>query len=238
MNKLFFSILTLISLSVVAQEKAVVTDANAQKRTLTAGYTGIKVSDGIDLYLNQGNEESVAVSASEEKYREKLKTEVVDGVLKIYYDNKGLNWTNEKKHLKAYVSFKTLNKLHASAGADVLLSGSMTITELDMNFTSGAHFKGNINGGSLSVDQSSGSNMEISGTATKLKVAVSSGAIFKGFDLTTEYCDAKASSGGGVRIAIAKELSAKASSGGGIKYKGDAIIKSVNISSGGSVKKS
>ncbi len=237
MNKLFFSILTLISLGVVAQDNTMVNDANAQKRTLTAGFTGIKVSDGIDLYLNQGNEESVAVSASEEKYREKLKSEVVDGVLRIYYDNKGLNWSNEKKQLKAYVSFKSLNKLHASEGADVLLSGSMDITELEMSFTSGAHFKGKINGGSLTVDQNSGSNIEVSGNATKLKVGVSSGAMFKGYDLTTEFCEAKASSGGGVRITIARELSAKANSGGGIKYKGEGIIKNVNISSGGSVKK-
>ena len=45
MNKLFFSILTLISLGVVAQDNTMVNDANAQKRTLTAGFTGIKVSE-------------------------------------------------------------------------------------------------------------------------------------------------------------------------------------------------
>ena len=113
-----------------------------------------------------------------------------------------------------------------------MLSGSMDITELEMSFTSGAHFKGKINGGSLTVDQNSGSNIEVSGNATKLKVGVSSGAMFKGYDLTTEFCEAKASSGGGVRITIARELSAKANSGGGIKYKGEGIIKNVNISSG------
>jgi hypothetical protein len=49
------------------------------------------VGDGIDLYLSQGTEESVAVSASKDEYMDRLKTEVEDGVLKIYYDRGSLN---------------------------------------------------------------------------------------------------------------------------------------------------
>ena len=71
----------------------------------------------------------------------------------------------------------------------------------------------------------------------KIDIEVSSGAIFKGFDFAVDYCNAKASSGGAVRIAVQKELSAKANSGGGIRYKGDAVIKDIDISSGGIVKK-
>ena len=63
----------------------------------------------------------------------------------------------------------------------------------------------------------------------------SSGAIFRGFDLETDYCNAKASSGGAVRVTVNKELSAKASSGGGIHYKGNGVIKEVDTGSGGSV---
>ena len=81
------------------------------------------------------------------------------------------------------------------------------------------------------------SEISISGKAAKLKVDVSSGAIFKGYDLASEYCDAKASSGGGARITVSKELAAKASSGGGVRYKGGAVIKDLDVSSGGVVKK-
>jgi hypothetical protein len=37
-------------------------------------FTGIDIGGGIDLYLSQG-EEAVAVSASEAKYRDKIRTE-------------------------------------------------------------------------------------------------------------------------------------------------------------------
>jgi len=238
MKKLLFSLVTFISLAAFAQEKDVVNDANAQKRTLNASFTGIDVSNGIDLYLTQGNEESVAVSASEEKYIERIKTVVEAGVLKIYFENKGINIViNDKRKLRAYVSFKTLEKLHASSGADVSIQNSIDVANLDVKFTSGSSFSGKLKAKELTVEQNSGSSINISGSAEKIKVDVSSGAIFKSYDLAVDYCDAKASSGGGVRVTINKELSAKANSGGGVKYKGDAVIKEVNVNSGGSVKK-
>jgi hypothetical protein len=238
MKKLFLSLITLVTLAAFAQEKTVVADANAQQRTISGSFTGINVSSGVDLYLTQGNEESVAVSASDEKYMERFQTVVEGGILKIYFDNKGINWaTNDKRKLRAYVSFKTLEKLHASGGADVKLQGSLDVTDLDIKFTSGASFNGKLKAKALSVEQNSGSSINISGSADNIKVDVSSGAVFKSYDLTVDYCDAKASSGGLVRITINKELSAEANSGGGVKYKGAAVIKDINVNSGGSVKK-
>ncbi len=237
MKKLLFSLITIVTLTAAAQEKTIADD-KAQKRTLTGSFTAITVSDGVDLYLTQGSEESIAVSTSEEKYMERFKTEVVDGTLKIFYDDKNINWsTNNKRKLTAYVSFKTLEKLYASGGADVNMQGGLASGKLDMKFTSGSAFKGTVTTKELMVEQSSGSAINISGSAGNFKVDISSGAVFKGYDLAVDFCDAKATSGGGVRITINKELNAKANSGGGIKYKGDAIIKDVNVNSGGSVKK-
>jgi hypothetical protein len=239
MKKIIVSIITSFSLVAgIAQDNTYVADANAEKRILSAHFAGIEVSDGVDLYITQGNEESIAVSASEDKYKERFKTVVENGVLKIYFDSKGINWgINEKRKLKAWVSFKTLEKLNASGGADVKTSGSLTLDNLDMKFTSGSSFNGKMVAKTITVDQNSGSSINITGSASSLKIEVSSGAVFKGYDLTVDYCDAKASSGGGVRITINKELNAKANSGGGIRYKGDAVIKEMNVNSGGMIKK-
>jgi len=106
-----------------------------------------------------------------------------------------------------------------------------------LKFSSGSVLAGTINGKSISVEQNSGSEITVSGTAGKISIEVSSGAMFKGFDFAVDYCNAKASSGGSVKIAVQKELSAKANSGGGIRYKGTAVIKDIDISSGGIVKK-
>lgn len=237
MKFLLSFLISIVTLTASAQDKTFA-DANAQKRTLSGNFTAISVSDGVDLYLMQGNEESVAVSASDEKYMERFKTEVVDGTLKIYYDYKGINWApNEKRRLKAWVSFKTLEKLHASGGAEVNMQGSLDAGSLSMKFTSGSSFEGKITAKALTIEQNSGSAITLAGSTANFKIDVSSGAVFKGYDLVVDYCDAKASSGGGVRVTINKELNAKANSGGGIKYKGAAVIKDLDVNSGGMVKK-
>ena len=238
MKKLLFSLLTIISLQTFAQD-AVMNDVNAEKRNLSGSFSAIKVSDGIDLYLSQGNEESIAVSASDPKYLERFKTVVDNGVLKIYYDNSSMIWnSNEKRKLRAYVSFKMLEKLNASSGASVDAKNILNLAYLEMHLSSGSQFTGEVKIGEMTVDQNSGSEINITGSVEKIKVDLSSGAIFKGYDLNAEYCEAKASSGGEARINVNKELAAKASSGGGIKYKGNAAIKDLNVSSGGVVKKS
>jgi len=237
MKKLLFSLATLLSLSVLAQDTKVINDANATQRTLNGSFTAISVSSGIDLYLSQANEESIAVSASDQKHLDRLKTEVVNGTLKIYYDNKGVTWKSENRKLKAYVSFKTLEKLNASAGSDVTVNGSINADKLDLHVSSGSSLKGAIHAKEIAADVSSGAGISISGRADKLTVEASSGADFKGYDLAVDYCDASASSGAAVHVTINKELNVKASSGADIRYKGTALIRDIKTSSGGAVKK-
>lgn len=228
----------MISLSAFAQETKVINDANATPRTLSGSFTAISVSSGIELYMTQGNEESVAVSASDQKHLDRLMTEVVNGTLKIYYDNKGMSWKSGNRKLKAYVSFKTLVKLSASGGSEVKVNGSINGEKLDLDVDSGSQFTGAINAKQLSAEVSSGAEVNVSGKADKLTVDVSSGAEFDGYDFATDYCDAEASSGATVHVTINRELSAKASSGADIRYKGAALIRDIKISGGGAVKRS
>lgn len=237
MKKLALSLISFVALSAFAQETKVINDANATARVLNGSFTTIHVSSGIDLYLTQGNEESIAVSASDQKHLDRLRTEVVNGTLKIYYDRKGITWKTDNRKLRAYVSFKTLEKLSASSGSDVTVNGSIRADNLDLNVSSGAGFKGEISVKELSANVSSGAALKITGNADKLTVDASSGADFKGYDFTVDYCNASASSGAGVHVTINKELSAKASGGGDIRYKGTALIRDIKTSGGGAVKK-
>lgn len=238
MKKIFLSLITIASLQLFAQD-VVINDANAEKRILSASFTAISVSDGIELYLSQGSTESVAVSAYDQKYMERFKTEVVDGTLKIYFDSKTMVWnSNEKRKLRAYVSFKNIETLKASSGSDVKAKSVITLNNLKMHFTSGAQFNGEVNITNLDVSQNSGSEITTTGKAENLKTDLNSGAMFKGYDLSVNFCEAKATSGAEVRITVNKELAAKANSGGSIKYKGEGVVKDLDVNSGGSVKKS
>src|SRR6187549_2198510 len=106
-----------IAVTAMAQ-KSVINDPNAAVRTINGSFNAIKISGGIDLYLSQYSTESVAVSATSEKYREHIKTVVENNVLKIFYDG-GNSWPSGNKKLKVYVSFKDLELLDVTGACDV-----------------------------------------------------------------------------------------------------------------------
>jgi len=77
MKRVIVFLFLLISvLQVAAQnDKNLVFDANAVVRTVK-DFTAVEVSGAIDLYLSQGKEEAVAVSASNPDAVARIKTEV------------------------------------------------------------------------------------------------------------------------------------------------------------------
>ena len=234
MKKILFSFLV-TGLITTASAQKTINDANAQKRNVS-GFHAIEVSGGIDLYLSQG-EEAVAVSAAKDEYRDKIITEVKDGVLKIYVERKNnlrFDWGNHK--MKAYVSFKNIDRLEGSGGSDISVDGSIKVTKLEMEISGGSDFDGKVETDELKIHASGGSDVDISGKAANLTIGASGGSDFKGYDLASDICNVEASGGSDVHITVNKELSANASGGSDVYYKGTGLIRDLKTS-GASIKK-
>ena len=235
MKSLFTTVALFVALVATAQTKTY-NDPNAKERTLSGSFTKISIASGVELYLTQGNENALAVSMNDSKYDERFKTEVENGTLKIWYDNKNWSAGDKNRKLKAYVSYKTLESLICSSGSNTKLTNTLNAGNLNLNFSSGCVFSGAINAAEVNTTASSGAMVTISGKAGKLTVSANSGANFKGADLITSYCTASANSGAAIKIEVQKELNASANSGGEIKYTGPAVLNKGSINSGGSVK--
>ncbi|MBS1947356.1 MAG: DUF2807 domain-containing protein [Bacteroidetes bacterium] len=235
MNKAIFSAaLLFISICTFSQTK-VVNDKNAQKRNVT-GFHAIKISGGIDLYLAQG-EEAVVVSASDIDVRNRIKTVVENGVLKIYLDHEGFHWNWGSLHMKAYVSFKALDALEASGGSDVYTESVIKSDKLNVRLSGGSDMKAQVNANSLSIDQSGGSDVNISGNVANLQIDASGGSDFHGYELFAEYCNIDASGGSDMHINVNKELNVVASGGSDVYYKGNAVIRKMSTSGSSSISK-
>lgn len=236
--KKFFLMLVAAACVMSVQAQKTINDANAEVRNVS-GFHAIKISSAIDLYLTQSSSEAVAVSASETKYRDRIRTEVTDGVLKIYVEPGDWKlWNNSgNKKMKAYVSFKTLDKLTASGACDVRVEGVIKSNSLDINLSGASDFKGAVDASSLTFDQSGASDATVTGRAGTLKIEVSGASDFKGFDLTTENCSARAQGASDVKITVNKELEARASGASSIRYQGTAVIKELHTSGASSVNK-
>jgi hypothetical protein len=224
----------LLSAGVYAQPT--VSDPNVQLRE-AKNFHAISVSSAFDVYLTQDKEEKVAVSASEAKYLEYIKVEVKNGVLEVGWDHKG-KWNNGNKKLKAYISFKSIDKLKASGACNVTIVGILKADDLLVDLSGASDLKGKVDTKKLAFDISGASDSKISGVAVSLDIDASGASKFKGFDLTTDYCKVTASGASDIKITVNKELSATASGASDIDYKGAGVIRDIKTSGASSISRS
>jgi len=234
-----FIIIAMLGLGLIPAmaQKTVINDPNVELRS-AKGYHGVSVSDGIDVYLSQGDQETVAVSAEEIKWRDRIRTEVKNGILTIWLDRKGFTWSNGNKKMKAYVSFTSLDRLSVSGASNMYVDGVIATRSLNIDLAGASDFKGAINVDELKLDLSGASDARITGTVTGITTVSSSGASdLKGFELVTDTCNAHASGASDIRITVNKELNVHASGASGIYYKGPAVIREMHSSGASSVSK-
>ncbi len=238
MKKIFMSFLLLAISATMLLAQKTINDANAEKRTV-GSFHGIEVATGIKLVLTAGNNEEVAVSAATIEFRNRIVTEVENGILKIHYDSKlgSVNRANESKGLKAWVSYKSLDLLNANTGAKVEINGVLQATSLDLKSNTGGIVDGEVNIKTLTVTQSTGSKITLTGKADNLEIEGGTGSKFEGEDMSTITCNVNVGTGARVTVKAEKELQVKASTGGNVKYKGNAVIREIKTNTGGSVSK-
>lgn len=216
-------------------QKTIISDPNAEQRVLSGSFNSIKVSNGINLYLSQYQNESLAVSASDPKIRDGIKTVIENNTLLIYYN--GDNKWGSNKNMKVYVAFKELQNIHASGSSDVQVSGSIETNTLALEMSGSSDFKGDVKVKELSIKLSGSSDAKISGSATNVTIESSGASDVAAYNLTAETCTAKASGASDIKLTINKELNATASGASDIFYKGSAIIKQQQSSGSSSISK-
>lgn len=235
MKKIMLLLAVLISFTAISQT---IHDANAEVRQVS-GFKGVNVSSAIDLYISQGSVEAVAVSAADTKVRDKIITEVKDGILHIYIENKLFDWNNFRgdRKMKAYVTVKEINRLQASGASDVKVSGTLKTDNLKLFMSGASDFEGAVEAKNIQIEGSGASDIRISGSAEQANIDMSGASDFKGYDFKVEYCKAEISGAGDLQVTCNKELDAQASGASSIKYKGDAVVKRSSSSGASSIKK-
>ena len=213
-----------------------INDPNAQVRE-AKNYHGIELSNAFDVYLTQGNEETVAVSAANVKDRDQIIVEVKNGILYIGLEHRGFRISTGNKKYKAYISFKMIDKLNISGACDVYVSGAITADNLKIDLSGASNLKGKFDIKTMDIDLSGASDMTATGTATQLSVEASGASEFKGYGFATDICNAKATGASDIRITVNKELSAHASGASDVKYKGDGVVKDMHSSGASSISK-
>ena len=194
--------------------------------------TGIRVSTGIDVYLKQGNSETLSVEA-DENIQEYILTEVRGGILNVYTEES----IREAKRKRVYVTMKEVNSIRTSSAGDVYGESPIKTDILELSASSAGNIKLEATAKEIKINISSSGDITISGDTGVLEADLSSAGDLNAYDLTAKEADVSVSSAGDADINVTEKLTARASSAGDINYQGNPKYIDAHSSSAGGVHK-
>ena len=207
-------------------------NVETEERMVSEDFSEVKGSAGLDVYLTEGSENKIIVEA-DENLLEIIETNIVNGRLKITTKQN----IGRAKSKKVHVTYKELDEIYASSGADVIGNSVIKSEKIILEASSGSDIEVEVFAKEVLVETSSGADIHVTGKATLLMASSSSGSEINAKELIVINCNADASSGANIIINVKEKLSTEATSGGNIKYYGNPTAVSNDASRSGNVNK-
>lgn len=206
-----------------------------QTETRSLGsFSGVKVSQGIDVILKKGDKESARIEVTGNITTKDVLTDISGSYLKIHLTD----GRHRNINVKVYVTYTKLEKLSASSAGSIFSEETLRASSMEISASSAGSVETGVETDDLTVNVSAAGDIELKGKVRTLEVEASSSGVLDAYDLEAEAVDAEASSAGTIKLSVTKDLSAQASSAGSIRYRGNPDKSNTRSSSGGSVKKS
>ena len=207
-------------------------DGNVVKRDRSVSYfDGVRVSTGIDVYLTQGEKESITVEA-DENLQEYILTEVRDNVLVIRFDNVNVREAETKR---VHVTIKDVKSLKTTSAGDIICKTPIKADDLELDASSAGDISMELYAKNVVVDISSSGNIKLWGEADNLDASLSSAGDLEAYDFKVKEAKVGVSSAGDARINVTEKLVARASSAGDVTYRGNPKSIDAHSSSAGGI---
>lgn len=197
-----------------------------ESRKVTEDFTTVYASEGLDVFVSQGNEFEILVEA-DENIIDLIGTDIEDGKLKIHaIENIGRATKN------VYVTLPEVDALKSSSGADLVAQTLIRSDKITLDASSGSDIEVEVLARQVEADASSGADIKVSGKTDSFYADASSGSDIKARRLEAKTCNADASSGADISVNVTEELTADASSGADISYSGEPKVNTKKSVSG------
>jgi len=223
-----------------------------------SGFSRVEVCCGMELYLTQGDTESLEIEA-DDNFLEEIITTVVGTRLEIKYQRtKNINY-RPSQPVKLYLTMADVRGVSLSGGGyfetDVLesegfdldMSGgsdawiaTLTTGDINVEISGGGNLEaGSIEGDQVDLDFSGGSDSQIEKlSAASLDVETSGGGQFEADSCQVDHLNMNlsGSSDGEISSLTAETLELRTSGGGIVRISGTVSEQDINLSGGSSYK--
>jgi hypothetical protein len=219
-------VITMVCLGVAGQAQ------NTETRNI-ASFSGVKVAEGVDVYLKKGDKESVKVEVTGTS-ADNVLTEVSGSYLKVHLRDGNYRHVDAK----VYVTYVKIEKLSASSAGSIFSDGVVKADKMEITASSAGTVELNLEANSAEISASTAGDLELSGKCKSATLDASSAGEIDAYDLMVEEAEVTSSTGGSIKLSVSKNLDARASTGGTVRYRGNPDRNNTSSSTGGSVKKS
>jgi hypothetical protein len=236
MKNLKFGLLMILAFGITfctngQMRRTVYGNNKVEKEKRDAGqFSALRVSSGIDVYLSQGERESIEVEA-DENLHEYILTENRNGVLHVYSEAN----IREAEMKRVYVTMKDIESLSTSSAGDIIGQTPVRTGRLELSVSSAGDIKLEVFAKEIKAGVSSSGDVTLNGEADMLEANLSSAGDFNAYGLVAREADVSASSAGDADINVTERLRARSSSAGDINYRGNPKYVDAHSSSAGSV---
>jgi hypothetical protein len=197
-----------------------------------SGFNAVSVEASFDVYITQGNSESVKVEADDDEL-DRIITEVKNGVLKIRNkSNKGMNWSWGDKKRIIHITARNINSISLSGSGDVYFKNGIRTSDLALRLSGSGDVSGKIEAKTVRVSVSGSGDIKLSGRAETSTIEMSGSGDYSARNLETVNSAVRVSGSGDVTVNVSHQLDASVNGSGDVHYTGSAKI--INTKENGS----
>ncbi|HEX8548727.1 MAG TPA: head GIN domain-containing protein [Cytophagaceae bacterium] len=193
------------------------------------GFAKLSVRGNIKVYLTQSNENRYELKG-DENYVKNINIGEIGNTLNVHPD-KGMR---RSKNVELHLYFTNIEELKLSGGSSIDCLAEIKGERLTIDCSGGSSGTLWLNYKDIVCESSSGTNIEMKGTADNFTLDVSSGSNVDADGLLTKQCTVDGSSGANIQVNASDKLNVDVSSGAHLSYAGNPEVKKINTSSGGS----
>ena len=198
-------------------------------------FTGFKSGISADISLKQTSGIFKVTVAGQKNILALLKTEVVDGNLKIGFE-KGYS-IGYKEPLKITIEAPSFNYLGMSGSGNVEADGTLSGDKMTINISGSGNFDlDNIKYSDLSVGISGSGDVDLTGSVASIDLTISGSGNLKAESLKAQKARCTVSGSGNISLNVSKELDATVSGSGDISYSGKPASVRTRVSGSGDIK--
>jgi len=203
--------------------------SEVQDRHLS-GFNAIDIEGSVDVYIVQGQTESVKVEAPSD-FMDHIITEVSGNTLRIRDKNSsGWHWGGWSTHKKVavYVSVRDIHEIGATGSGDVYFKEGLHTNSLRIGLSGSGDVQGLIETKNLDCSISGSGDLKLAGHADQSSISLSGSGDFSARSLITQNTAVRVSGSGDANINVSNNLNAAVSGSGDVSYTGGAqhVIKS------------